>query len=497
MSDNYLIFDLGASNGRAVVGQFFGDRFEFDIIHRFDNRPVSANHGEYFWDVLRLLSEIKLGIQKSQKKYGSCKSMAIDTWGCDFGMLDQQGRLLGNPNTYRDPKRYDYSAQLHEILPEAELFQLSGGPSTRIMGMYQLYALMREKATEYREAHTLLMMPDLFNYFLTGEMANEFTNATMTLMANQKTRQWEPAIFEKLGLRNDFLLPLVEPGYKLGKLSPAVCRELGVEAIPVIVTATHDTASAVAGIPVTDNARKWGFISLGTWCIAGLETDKPILDPRVVDINCGNEGGVSGKNMLLRNITGLWILQQSRNKWNKEQGEEIDWDYIDMLAEKAKTQNSIIDVDDSRFGEYQEDMPGVVAEFCRQTGQDVPETIGETTQCILKSLVLKFKASFSDMSTVTEGEFELLHLVGGGTKNKLLCRWTAEAMGIPVIAGPTETTSVGNLIFQLIADGKISNVSEGRQLCKNSYAMDEYAPANSSVWDSAYQHYKVITDTRR
>jgi rhamnulokinase len=236
---------------------------------------------------------------------------------------------------------------------------------------------------------------------------------------------------------------------------------------------------------------------LGTWCIAGMETDAPVLDPRVVEINCGNEGGVCGKNMLLRNITGLWILQASRDKWNKERGEEIDWDHINELAGQAKMQNSIIDVDDPRFGEYQEDMPAVIAEFCRQTGQDVPETIGEVACCIIKSLVLKFKASFADISLVTGGPFAMLHLVGGGTRNRLLCRWTAEAMGILVIAGPTETTSVGNLIFQLMADGKISSIEEGRKLCKKSYETIEYWPGNQEFWDLSYEHYLEIVAKRK
>lgn len=492
MRERYLIFDIGASNGRAIVAESDGKTFAFNTVHRFENRPVFANDGEYFWDILRLFSEVKEGIRLAEKAGGPCKSMAIDTFGCDFGLIAEDGRLIGNPLNYRDESQHELSAELHGILSEEELFALSGGPCNRIMGIYKLYSLMRKNAVEYREGSQLLMIPEILNHFLTGKTVNEFTNATMTLLVNQKTRQWEPEILRRLGLRTDILKPLVEPGYRLGMLREQVCAEIGVTPIPVIVPATHDTASAVSGIPVTEPEKHWAYISLGTWCLAGLETDAPLMDSAIVKIQFGNEGGANGKNLLLKNITGLWVIQQCRIKWNKDAGEALHWDYIDELALESREQNAVIDLDDPLFGKVHADMPGIIAEYCRQTRQDVPATIGEVARCVFKSLALMFRRSFDEITAITRTPLELIHLVGGGTQSPLVCQWAANALGVRAIAGPTETTAVGNLIFQLMADGKIKSIEEGRKLCAGSSQLREYLPRDEAVWASHYKHYRKV-----
>ena len=490
MKDHYLVFDLGASNGRAIVAGTKGQVVEFDVVHRFDNRPVFANEGEFFWDILRLFSEVKMGIQKCYQKYGKVNSMAIDSWGCDFGFLDKEGRLIGNPLHYRDKSQHQMSAELHELLSEEELFALSGGPCNRIMGIYKLYSLMKQNAVEYQQGEYLLMIPDILNYFLTGKASNEFCNATMTLMINQKTRQWEPEILDRLGLKKNFLHPVTEPGTPLGMLKASICKELEVESIPVIIPATHDTASAVAGVPIIDAKCCWGYVSLGTWCLAGLETEEPLMNPEIVKLEFGNEGAAAGKNLLIKNITGLWIIQQCRNKWCKEK--EISWDEICSQALEAKEQKCIIDVNEERFGEFQADMPNVIRRYCEETGQEVPRTLGEVADCVFRSLALCLRFSFDGITEILKKKLELLHLVGGGTKNRLVCQYTANACDVPVIAGPTETTAFGNLIFQMMADKKIGTLEEGRKLCAVNSELLKYMPEDQEKWQEYLSHYQNI-----
>lgn len=490
MTKNYLVFDLGASNGRALIGQYDGSKFSFIEVHRFDNGAISVNN-ELFWDPLYLFSEIKEGIRKAKAKFDNIVSMAIDTWGCDFGLVDKDGRLINNPANYRDANRHIHSEYLHKQLSEKELFELSGGPTDRIMGIYQLYSLKYRNTTEYKNAYKLLMMPDLFNYYLTGKMANEFTNATMTLLCDQYNRKWEDKILKQFGFDEDIFIPLVEAGTRLGNIQESVCEEIGIDTIPVIIPATHDTASAVSGIPIKGN-KKWAFISLGTWCISGIETNKPIINDKVLNAGFGNEGGVEGKNMLLKNITGLWIIQKCRERWMKDENQNIEWQNIDKEALSCDICDSYIDVDDERFGQSQSNMPRVISNYCKETGQEVPTTKGEITKVIYQSLVMKFRKNIEHIEQMTGEKIEKLHLVGGGTKSKLLCQWTANCIGLPIVAGPTETTSVGNFLFQLKADGQIKDIAEGRELCYNSYDTVDYVPKNQETWNKKYKKYISI-----
>jgi rhamnulokinase len=483
-----LIFDLGAGSGRAIVGALDNNRVSFEEIHRFDNRPVSAG-GELFWDVLRLFSEIKAGIEISAKKYEDVGSLAIDTWGCDFGIIDRHGRLIGNPVNYRDVKRHERAEHLHELLSEKELFMLSGGPQDKIMGLYQLFSLQYEKAVEYQNAFKLLMIPDILNYFLTGEVVNEFTNATMTLMCNHDTRQWEKKIIQRFGFPESIFSNLTEPGACLGMISKTVCTELGVKAMPVILPPTHDTAAAVAGIPLTESGREWGFGILGTWCVSGIETQRPVINEKVLEAGFGNEGGVEGKNMLLKNITGMWIIQQCREKWGKDAQRVISWDEITAAVNQSGPVDSYIDVDDPSFGNVQPDMPGAIVKCCSKTGQKGLTVMGEIARCFFESLALKFRQNFDTLQALTNQQLKLVHLIGGGVQNRLLCQWIADVLGIPVVAGPTETTSVGNLIFQLKAAGVIGGVKEGRQLCRNSFEIKTYQPENPELWQEKYHKY--------
>ena len=486
---HYLIFDFGASNGRATVAAFDGTWVQLDVTYRFDNRPVIAA-GTLYWDILRLFSELKLGLQVSLRKYPDIAAMAIDTWGCDFGFIDRNGKLLGNPVSYRDKPRHDRSALLYQTLPRKELFQLSAGSTLEIMGLYQLFSFKCDAAPEMREGHRMLMIPDLLNYLLTGRPCNEYSNATMALVCDQNARTWEKRILTRLGIPDTILGEIVMPGEMIGLIQRQVCEELAIESIPVIAPATHDTASAVTGIPVVDGSRNWAFISMGTWSIAGVETAKPIITDEAFESGYGNNAIADGRNMLVNYITGLWIIQQCREKWMAEAGSDISWDEIVRRSDAAGPATAYIDVDDEAFSLPQADMPGVVVAYCEKKGQHLMNSVGAVGRCVYESLVLKYRSNLETLEKLTGKKLEVLHLVGGGIQNHTLCQWTADAMGIPVIAGPTETTSVGNLLMQLRCTGEISTLEEGREISLRSSEVRRYESKSRTLWDEAFGKLK-------
>jgi sugar (pentulose or hexulose) kinase len=488
---DYLIFDFGASNGRAVVARFDGERYTLDVTHRFDNRPVRAS-GILHWDLLRLFSELEIGIQKSLKSYPQIKSIGVDTWGVDFGLVDAKGRLLGNPVHYRDEVRNAAAAELFRIIPERELFRRTGLFVLSIMSICSLYAMKRDDAPELAAAGRLLMMPDLFNYLLTGEKSNEFAIATTTLAFDQTARRWESEILSRLGISEGLFSPVVMPGTPIGCLQEAVRRELDADAIPVIAPATHDTASAVAGVPVTRQIPSWAFLSLGTWAVVGQDTPAPVISDAVYDAGYGNQGGAEGTNILATNITGLWIVQQCREKWMKDDGGDLPWDEVVRGCLRAPRFRSLIDVDDPLFAAVQPDTPRVIADYCARRGIIPPTGRGETARCIYESLALKFRRRFEQLEAFSGKRIEHLHMVGGGTQNASLCQWTADATGVPVVAGPVETTVAGNLIMQLAGPREIAGLTDGRDIIARSSETRSYTPLDSAAWDQAYARYRGL-----
>ena len=485
---NYLVFDLGASNGRAVVASYDGSRFTLEVVHRFDNRPVCAT-GVLYWDLLRLYSELRIGIQKAQKAYPDITSLGVDTWGVDYGFIDGAGRLLGNPVHYRDERRNAVADEVYSLMPRFELFRLSGAPILSIMSIFNLYAMKKDGAPELAAGKRFLMMSDLFHYLLSGEAVNEYAGASTTAGFSMIHGAWEARILDSLGIRAELFAPPVLPGTTIGSIRKGVCRELEVSPIPVVVPATHDTASAEAGIPVGPGARNWAFISLGTWGVVGMETDRPVISEAVFEAGWGNEGGAEGKTFLAVNVTGLWIVQQCREKWTKERGAELSWDEIVKMSLAAPPLQSFIDVDDPSFAPVHPDAPALIAEYCRAHGMKPPSGVGETARCVFESLALKLRFRLEQLQRIAGTRIEVVHVVGGGTQNTALCQWTADAGGIPMIAGPVETTVAGNLIMQLKGSGEIAGLSEGRQIVARSSELREYQPADRDAWDAAYARY--------
>jgi sugar (pentulose or hexulose) kinase len=487
----YLIFDYGASHGRSLVAKFNGVSFEMEAIHEFENRPVFYG-GTFYWDILRLSSELSEGLLKAFKKYPDIVSVGVDTWGCDFGFLDKQGRLLANPANYRDELRHRYKPVLDEKMGEYELFELGGANTNPIMAVYYLYALKCEGATDLKYADRFLMIPDLLNYYLTGEAANEYTNATMALLVDQKNKRWEKRILGGIGVPESLFSEIRMPGTVLGKLSDRLCGELGVPKVPVISVASHDTASAIAGVPLSGDKTNWAFISLGTWALFGEETKTISTSREVFDMGFGTQGGVDGKNNLINMITGLWIIQQCRECWSRKRGEPVDWDEIVSETKNAPGGKAFIDVQDPAFILSSPNMPGVVMDFCKRTGQHVPGNMGEVARTVYESMVLKFMDCKMKMETITRRRPEVFHVFGGGVKNKLLCQWMADAFSTQVIAGPVETTSVGNLLMQMKAMGDIKTVNEGRKISAVSSQVSTYDPKNHAEWKERFAGYKKL-----
>ncbi len=490
-TQNYLIFDFGASNCRAIVASYNGRTFSMEVTHRFENRPVFAA-GTLYWDILDLYSELKKGIVASLKKFPDLISLGIDAWGADFGTIDCNGKLIANPVHYRDKKREEDAVDLLNIIAAEKLYELTGASIVPLFDIFHLFSLKKQGVPEILNADKYLSIADIFNYFLTKISANEATRLTTSAFYNQWERRIEDQIFDKLKLPKNIFPPAMDPGSEIGSISDEVCRELEIGPLKVIVPATHDTASAEAGVPVKYPDRTWAFISIGTWCCSGIETASPIATKDTFAARFLNEAGVENINMFVRNINGLWIIQQCMEKWRREKEGNFNWPDIDKLYPVARQFKSFIDVEDPAFLPATTDMPLVINTYCSRTGQDQLKNIGEFARVFYESLVLRFKYHFLKFEEFTGKRIEILHIVGGGIKNKMFCQWISDALKVPVIAGPVETTSVGNLLMQLKAAGEIDNITQGRKISLDSSDIAYYEPGNTMAWDEAFDKYLNI-----
>ena len=482
---NLLGFDFGASSGRAMLGVFDGERIEIEEIHRFSNDPVMLC-GRFVWDVPRLVYEMKQALLKLSRTGIHVDAIGIDTWGVDFGMLDKNGHLLGLPVHYRDDRTLGMREKVRELVPDEELFARTGIAYNQFNTIYQLYAMKQEGDPVLEKAADLLFMPDLLAYFLTGKKGTEYTVASTSELINPYTREWDIPLMEKLGLPTGFLGEVKLPGTVRGTLLPDIAKECGVDEIPVIAIGGHDTASAVAAVPARE--KDFAYISSGTWSLLGAEIEKPLCAESVMNANYTNEGGVDGSIRLLKNIMGLWIIQECKREWDRR-SDAVGFAELVEMAVKAPAFKAIIDVDDPCFM-APGDMPNRIQAYCERTGQAVPKGRGEISRVIYEGLALKYRWAVERLEEVLGHPVKVLHIVGGGSKNALLNRFTAEAIKRPVVAGPGEGTVIGNLLMQAKALGAIEDIPALRRVVEASFPTETFLPeTDGSAWDAAYAEY--------
>ena len=482
-----LAFDFGASSGRAIIGRFDGENIRLEEIHRFSNDPVQIG-GTLYWDVLRLFYEIKQGLTKA-KLAGGFDSVGIDTWGVDFGLLDEFGCLVENPVHYRDLRTSGMIEEVFKTVPKEELYERTGIQFMELNTLFQLVSLKKYRPHILERTSRMLFMPDLFAYLLTGRMQTEYSIATTSQMVDIKTKDWAYDLLERLGLPKDILTPIVPSGTPNGELSDAICDELGLEKVPVISVCGHDTQSAITAVPSGEES--FAFLSSGTWSLFGTELPAPIVNETSLEINITNEGGYGGATGLLKNIIGLWLIQESRRQWKRE-GEDYSYADLEKLALDAEPFRCFIDPDSPEFTPPG-DIPGRVREFCRRTGQYVPQTVGEVMRCIYESLAMKYRLTFEKIMECTGRNYPAIHVIGGGTKDTLLCRMTANSCNVPVKAGPIEATVLGNIAVQLMSSGDISDIASAREIISRSENLRIYEPENIAAWSEAYKNFVRIS----
>ena len=482
-----LAFDFGASSGRAMLATYENGKINMEEIHRFSNDPVIVR-GTMYWDILRLFFEIKAGITKAVNM-GGFDAIGIDTWGVDFGLIDKSGRLLANPVHYRDSRTHSIPKQVFEIIPREELYSLTGMQFIHFNTLYQLMHLKLNEPELLARADKMLMIPDLFAYMLTGEIKEEATIASTSNLLDPYTKDWHYGLIERLGLPKNIFAPIVKPGQVYGYLSDEICEELGCESVPVIAVASHDTASAVAATP--SESDDFVYISCGTWSLFGVETKNPILTDAAEKANFTNEGGFEDTIRFLKNIMGLWLIQESRRQWRRE-GTEVGFDTLEKEALASKPFQCFINVDDPAF-EPSGNLPRRVKEYCEKTGQYVPQTRGEIMRCIYESLALKYKHTFNTLARMNNREYHSINILGGGIKDTLLCKMTADACAVKVLAGPTEATVMGNISVVFNALGILEDFKDIRKAVSNSTELKIYEPQNSAAWEEAYKTYLKVT----
>ena len=479
-----LAIDLGAESGRAILGQFDGERIALSEVHRFPNTPVPLPDGLH-WDVLNLWSEIRTGLALANKEHnGPLAGMGLDTWGVDFGLLDRSGALLGNPFHYRDGRTDGMVEAACKRVPREEIFAQTGIQFLQLNTLFQLYAMVMQNAPQLALAETFLTIPDLLNYWLTGRKVCEFSNATTTQCYDTRRGTWAKPMLERLGIPTHIFPEVIQPGTVLGELRAEVAAEAGIGSIPVIAPACHDTGSAVAAVPARGGNFAW--ISSGTWSIMGVEAREAVVNDLTLACSLTNEGGVNNTYRLSKNIMGLWLVQESRRTWTR-QGQSMSYTELTDLAAAAQPLKAVIDPDHNDFLKPG-DMPARIKAYCQRSGQAVPETTGEVVRTALEGVALKYRWVLERLERLQGKRLDTIHIVGGGTQNRLLSQFTADCTGRPVITGPIEATAAGNLLMQLVALGQLASVDEAREVVRRSFDVEHFEPNSAvcSAWDDAY-----------
>lgn len=484
----YLAVDLGAGSGRVLAGSLAGGRLELHELNRFENNPVLLPDG-WHWDITGLFHNIVQSLKLARREYGDAVvSAGIDTWGVDYALLDARGRLLGLPYQYRDTRTEGMMEKAFEKVPQNGIYEATGIQFIFFNTLFQLLADRETENPALHQASDLLFLPDYLGYCLTGRKTCERTIASTSQLYNPRTRDWDTGLIEKLNLPRHLFNPVTDPGATLGPIRSDLAEDAGFEPFAMVSVAGHDTASAVAAVPASGD--NFAYLSSGTWSLMGLELANPVITRESFDDGFTNETGLGGRIRFLKNICGLWLVQESARYW-ADQGTDYSYEEMARMAAEAAPFRSFIDPDDPRFARPGR-MPEKIAEFCRETGQPVPEEPAAVLRCIYESLALRYAEVWRRLLHYAETPPETLHVVGGGAQNQLLNQFTANALNVPVQAGPVEATGIGNLIAQLMADGAVSTLAEGRRLVADSFPVTTSNPQNAADWKEAYARFEKL-----
>jgi rhamnulokinase len=481
----YLAFDFGAESGRAILARLRAGVLTTQEIRRFKNEPVEYG-GSLHWDAARLWWEVRqalAGLEGTQ-----LAGMGVDAWGVDYALLGEKGELLQNPYHYRDARTAGVMQEVFRKVSKEEIYGVTGIQFMPINTVYQLFAAVRETPSLLKAARKLITIPDLFHYWLTGNVVCEFTNATTTQLVNPVTRTWAKELIDRLELPTHLWSEIVEPGTFLGKLLPGLARNSGLADAPVIAPAAHDTGSAVAAICAREGT---AFLSSGTWSLVGTEVDQPVMTPEALRLNFTNEGGVCGTTRLLKNVMGLWMLQCCRQVWSTRDGHSYEHSELMELAAQEESFHCLVDPDHESFL-CPGDMPAAIAQFCARTHQPAPKTRASFARAILESLAFKYRLVLASLEKLTGKRVERIRVIGGGAKNRLLNQLTADATGRTVLAGPAEATALGNVAMQMLATGAASTLKEVRGIIERSYPAEVFEPLDNEKWNQEaerFEHY--------
>jgi rhamnulokinase len=493
----YIAIDLGASSGRHLAGSIDGNRLNLQEVHRFENGPIAAG-GRLYWDLLQLWQHIQNGLCAAKHSHGdSIRSVGVDTWGVDFALLGRGDELLGNPVCYRDPRTNGMIERAFEIVPREEIFAATGLQFMQFNTLFQLLAMKAGDSPILDAAETMLLMPDLFHWLLTGEKSNEMTDASTTQFYNPATGSWAIDLLKRFELPTNILGSIVQPGTKLGRLLGSVAEATGLANVDVVAPGSHDTASAVMAVPAASQAGArpdWCYISSGTWSLMGVEAPRPILDHKCLELGFTNEGGVGGTTRLLKNICGLWLVQECRRVWRHKAphgSDRYSWRELTQAAAAAEPLAAFINPSDPSLLSPQ-NMPEAIRGYCRRTNQTVPDSEGAVIRCALESLAMEYRRTLEALEQLIGGRLSTIHIVGGGIQNTQLCQMAANACGRRVLAGPIEATAIGNLMMQAIAAGEVGSIAEAREIIRRSFPVVEYEPRDSQSWNEAYQRFLKI-----
>jgi rhamnulokinase len=484
---SFLAFDIGASSGRAILGILENNKVELVEIHRFKNQMTKI-HGNYFWNIFSLFDELKTGLKKCISEFKiQPESIGIDTWGVDYSLVTGDGQLVGLPFAYRDHRTDNSMEEFFQKMSKKETYLLSGIQFMQFNTLFQLFSSVQQNYSGLKVAENLLFTPDTLNFLFTGVKKNEYTIASTSQMLKPGKAEWEPKLFKAAGIPQKLAGEIIQPSAVLGDLLPEVLEETGSASIPCIAVAGHDTASAVVSVPA--QGENWAYLSSGTWSLLGIESPVPLVSEKTLEMNFTNEGGVDGTTRFLKNIMGMWLIQECKRIWDTKSA--MGWHEIVALSNNVKPFISLINPDDAGFLNPG-NMPKAVQDFCEKTNQPVPQTKGEIARCIYDSLVLKYKFTIKQIESVTGNKIEKLHIIGGGAHNATMNQLTADATGVPVFAGPTEATAIGNILLQAKALGKVKSLAEIREIVRNSFEVAEYTPSPKLDWEAAFGKFEKL-----